>query len=184
MPDYPRRPNYPGLRKPHPLLTFILTLFLSASDARAEDVLEHVVILSRHGVRSPTQDAEALKQWRKPKTPTWPDFGVQHPGDLTLKGAALIQGMGTYYREKSPWKSLFTPGVCPRSDAFIWADRDERTLMTAEALASGLAGGSCRLTIGETKEAVDPLFHPTTAIKDCKFDPPGDPPASMDQLKA
>src|SRR6516164_35621 len=90
----------------------ILFLVLCFSPVLAEDFvpagqLERVVILNRHGVRSPTKDTNAaceipptpLSCFRKPTTPPWPDFGVQHPADLTLRGAFLMQRMGASYRK-------------------------------------------------------------------------------------
>jgi 4-phytase / acid phosphatase len=168
------------------LFALSVGLVCAASAARGDDFappgdLERVVILSRHGVRSPTMDADGLQQWRRPDTPKWPDFGVQHPADLTLKGARLMQGMGAYYRHR--WTSLFKPDACP-SNVSIWADRDERTLMTAQALVSGLAGGACRATIGEADTLIDPLFHPTSALEDCKFKPTEAPRDSKDDVGA
>ena len=92
----------------------ILALVLSFSPVLAEGLpqqLERVVILSRHGVRSPTQDDETLNNYRKSTTPPWPDFGVQHLADLTLKGALLMQRMGAYYRQR--WAALFEPDGLP-----------------------------------------------------------------------
>jgi 4-phytase/acid phosphatase len=134
-------------------------------------------------VRSPTKTAQELGRWRRPDEPSWPDFRVQHPADLTLKGAELMQRMGTYYRKR--WESLFR-NACPRNEVFLWADRDERTLMTARALASGLAGGDCTLTISETYEPIDPLFHPTSELKGegCNFTLPDPPPPSAKQMQA
>jgi 4-phytase/acid phosphatase len=173
----------------------ILALVLCFSPVLAEDFvppgqLERVVILSRHGVRSPTHDGAALQSFRKPTTPPWPDFGVQHPADLTLKGASLMQRMGYYYRER--WRTALFKDACPNW-AFFWADRDERTLMTARALVGGLAGGACdlrvqemiapRLPLGPTDtEATDPIFHPTRALPACKPPAAENPPVSKEYV--
>ena len=150
----------------------ILALVLSFSPVLAEGLpqqLERVVILSRHGVRSPTQDDETLNNYRKSTTPPWPDFGVQHLADLTLKGALLMQRMGAHYREK--WQPRFgdPSRACPNPNPFFYADRDERTLMTARSLVGGLAGGACKLPVLEIiepdvkmTERIDPVFHPTS----------------------
>jgi 4-phytase/acid phosphatase len=55
--------------------------------------LVRVVMLSRHGVRAPTQSTETLNSWRDTKTTGWPDFGVP-PGYLTPKGEDLVEQMG------------------------------------------------------------------------------------------
>ena len=156
----------------------ILAPVLCFSPVLAEDFvppgqLERVVILSRHGVRSPIKDSDTLQNFRKPTTPPWPDFGVQHPADLTLKGALLMQRMGAYYRKR--WAALFEPDACPNR-AFFWADRDERTLMTARSLVGGLAGGACDLRVLETTEATDPVFHP------CKPPAAENPPVLKEQV--
>jgi 4-phytase/acid phosphatase len=171
----------------------IIFLVLCFAPVLAEDFvpagqLERVVILSRHGVRSPTQDNDTLKNYRKSNTPPWPDFGVQHPADLTLKGALLMQQMGAYYRPQ--WR-LFGVDACPNPKPFFWADREERTLMTARALVAGLAGGPCELPVRETiepnvptRERFDPVFHPTSANPSCKIDPPPvNPTVSPDQIQ-
>jgi 4-phytase / acid phosphatase len=144
------------------LLALFVALACPASAACADDfsppgTLERVVILTRHGVRSPTMDPDALGQWRRSDAPRWPDFGVQNPADLTLKSASLMQGMGAYYRNR--WGSLFKPSACP-SNVSIRADRVERTLMIARALASGLAGGACEVTIRENRQIDRPAFLP------------------------
>src|SRR5262249_45121077 len=89
--------------------------------------------------RSPTKDNDTLQNFPKPTTPPWSDFGVRHPADPTLKGALLMQRMGSYYRKR--WAALFEPDACPNR-AFFWADRDERTLMTARSARPTSACGA------------------------------------------
>ena len=191
MADCPFRREGARLPKLHPLFAVILSGLLFVSAGHAEEIvppgqLERVVVLSRHGVRSPTKTREELQQWRSgpDRLLSWPDFRVQHPADLTLKGAELMQRMGSYYRKR--WASL-SFWTCPSNDVFFYADRDERTLMTARALASGFAGGDCTFTIGETYYPVDPLFHPTDkkgGNEGCNFTPPDPPLPSAEQLQA
>ena len=57
--------------------------------------LKYVVIVSRHGVRSPTWDRERLNEY---SSQPWPDWGVA-PGELTPHGRDLIKILGSYYRE-------------------------------------------------------------------------------------
>src|SRR5262249_41847287 len=143
---------------PRAFVVFAPVLCLSpvlAEDFVPPGQLERVVILSRHGVRSPIKDNNTLQNFRKPTTPPWPDFGVQHPADLTLKGALLMQRMGAYYRKR--WAALFEPDACPNR-AFFWADRDERTLMTARSLVGGLAGGACGLGFWRPRRPPIPFF--------------------------
>ena len=170
----------------------ILALVLSFSPVLAEGLpqqLERVVILSRHGVRSPTQDDNTLNNYRKSGIPPWPDFGVQQLADLTLKGALLMQRMGAHYREK--WQPRFgdPSRACPNPNPFFYADRDERTLMTARSLVGGLAGGACELPVLEIiepdvlTERIDPVFHPINKTNpSCKVKNPPHPTVSPDQV--
>src|SRR5882672_4923165 len=80
-----------------PLLLLPGGIAALAQAPAAQGTLLRVVILSRHGVRSPTQSTETLNSWRKTETPGWPDFGVP-PGYLTPKGEELVEQMGEYYR--------------------------------------------------------------------------------------
>jgi Histidine phosphatase superfamily (branch 2) len=102
----------------------------------------------------------------------------------TLRSRAPSSCSGwAYYRKR--WESLLK-NACWQNEVFFWADRDERTLMTARALASGLAGVDCTPTISETYEPIDPLFHPTTEFKGegCNFTLPDPPPPSAKQVQA
>ncbi len=135
--------------------------------------LVRVVLLSRHGVRSPTQDTETLASWRRTATPAWPDFGVP-PGYLTPKGEDLVDDMGGFYRTYLDPEGLFRADQCP-DDVFIRADRDERTVLTAQGLGSGLTRGKdpaqrCRFAIDEAADETDPIFHPTKALPACRLD--------------
>jgi hypothetical protein len=104
-----------------------------AQDLFAQGKLERVVILSRHGVRAPTQSIETLNSWRQqPPTPPWPDFGVP-PAYLTPKGEQLVEKMGEYYRAYLDQNGMFDPAHCP-DGVLIRADGDERTVMTAQGL--------------------------------------------------
>ncbi len=82
------------------LLFLALLLLPPPGDATAraqalgpQGALVRVVILSRHGVRSPTQSTEVLNSWRNTKTPGWPDFGVP-PSYLTPKGGSWSNRWG------------------------------------------------------------------------------------------
>jgi 4-phytase/acid phosphatase len=155
------------------ILAAILALLpLETAAQQPSGKLVRVVMLSRHGVRSPTQSTEALNGWRQPPlTPAWPDFGVP-PGYLTPKGQVLVQEMGAYYRQYLDKAGLFQPARCP-DGVFIWADQDQRTLETAQALGIGLAreNGACHFEVSKATDKIDPVFHPTEALPQCRLDP-------------
>ncbi len=122
--------------------------------------LKYVVILSRHGVRSPTWTAERLHRY---SAEPWPDFGVA-PGDLTPHGAALMRLMGAYYGEWLAGEGLVSRKDCAdASRVYVWADTDQRTLETGRALARTVLPG-CNIAVHSLPEGTnDPLFDPITA---------------------
>lgn len=92
--------------------------------------LKSVVVVSRHGVRSPTQNAETLAKW---STHPWPNFGVP-AGYLSERGFDLIKQSWAFEAKSSP----FVHATCPNPDEIqVIADIDERTVKTAEAILAG-----------------------------------------------
>ncbi len=135
-------------------------LFFSASAICGPLQLKYVVILTRHGVRSPIWEKDRLSQYA---ADPWPDWHVP-PGDLTPRGRALMKLMGAYYRD---W--LSSEGLLPRSgcdgaaQTYVRADTDERTIETGSALAETLGPG-CSIDVHSLQAGEkDPLFHPTAA---------------------
>jgi 4-phytase/acid phosphatase len=148
--------------------------------------LVKVVILSRHGVRSPLVNQTELQKWTASKWPTWTCAGDKPwcPGCLTPEGAILAKQMGYYYRDHY---KLF-PAGCPATDhLYFWADTDQRTLVTGAALLTGLLDENCayqpylnwyKPSAKAAKKgkaapdpdhckppAVDRIFHPVTNLR-------------------
>ncbi len=122
------------------------------------------VIMSRHGVRSPTGSPETLARWTVSK---WPDFKVP-PGHLTPRGGELAQQMGGYYRDHLAAQGLFPPAGCPAGpQVFLWADVDQRTQATGSRIMAGFAP-DCPITMRKASESPDPIFHPVEAGV-CRF---------------
>ena len=135
--------------------------------AQADGVLQKIVIVSRHGVRTAIPAAAELATWSAQPWSGW----SEPPGYLTARGAQLATLMGGYYRQYAAAQALFPAEGCPPAGSvYFYADVVERTKMTAQSLLEGLAPG-CNLTYrtkGDVK--IDGLFHPLDAGV-CKIDP-------------
>lgn len=155
----------------------------SASNEQATtNQLKMVVILTRHGVRSPTGAAYVKDPWPKLQ----PDWGVDCCGDLTPTGKQLVRLMGTYYRDyyAAPAQRIL-PAGCPDKQVYIWADNEERTMETGRELAKGMNAGlpgcniivhsvgykpqDCSASPGDKfcqrGKPTDPLFHLPSSYK-------------------
>jgi 4-phytase / acid phosphatase len=134
--------------------------------------LKFAVALFRHGVRAPLNDLGSTHS----QTP-WPkldEWGADDWGFLTRHGCEAVKVLGTYYGtyySKAAWCSGFK--------AYLWADIDERTLATAQALLVGMENAGvdvkleslcpqkvdlCVQKFDPCIGKVDPLFHPFKAM--------------------
>jgi 4-phytase/acid phosphatase len=131
----------------------------TAASHRHSGQLKMVVILSRHGVRSPTWTQDRLNAY---SSQPWPDWTVP-PGYLTSRGFELVKLFGSYDREALAKARLIAADGC--SDAaqiYIWADTDQRTLESGRALAEGMFPGCAPVVHSLPAGKVDPLFHPAS----------------------
>ena len=130
----------------------------SAAEVKSE--LKFVVIVSRHGVRSPTGRSDQLNSYARQPWPVW----SAPPGYLTEHGAKLMTLFGQYDRELFAAEGLLAADGCADAHAIrIVADSDQRTRETGNALAAGLAPG-CQVSVTARPEGTpDPLFHPLEA---------------------
>ena len=167
----------------------LIAVLLAAGTAHAQSVtddLVKVVVVSRHGVRTPLpgdkKDPKADKTLWTRRQEGWPTPDDWNPrtwrperqeGDLTKAGSDLAKLMGGYYR--SQYTSLLPRDPCPQnSGVFIRADVDERTKATAAAIAEGLSP-SCPVPVHflmnqKDPKQKDPLFHPASPNMVCALD--------------
>jgi 4-phytase/acid phosphatase len=130
------------------------------SRGSSQDKLKMVVILSRHGVRSPTWTLDRLNTY---SSLPWPAWSVA-PGDLTARGAELLKRFGTYNRAIYAKAGLFpAQGCSAAADTYIWADVDRRTMASGRAMADSMFPGCAVIVHSLSGSANDPLFHPTAA---------------------
>jgi 4-phytase/acid phosphatase len=152
--------RYPMFRS---LVAGILCLLLlqatdaaQTSAAKAPQQLQYVVIISRHGVRSPTSNNAQLNVWSASPWPTW-DVA---PGILTPHGFDLMRIFGVYDRKYFSSLGLLSASGCSDANRVtVVADSDQRTRETGRALAEGIYPG-CAPQIHALSEGVpDILFH-------------------------
>ena len=141
-----------------------LVLLCAAGAAYGQpEQLQFAVVLTRHGVRSPTWEPERLNGY---SSAAWPSWGVA-PGELTPHGRELVKTMGGFYREY--FSALLARPGCA-SKVYFRADSAQRTLETARALAEGMMPG-CKVEIHANPQDVrDTLFDGTEAGP-AKLDP-------------
>ncbi len=127
--------------------------------AATPDTLEKVVILKRHGVRAAMSSPEALGRY---SARSWPRFGVP-AGYLTENGARLEALFGRYYRAHYATLGLFDGDACDK--VYYWANRTQRTIASAQALASTLTPGCTNTVHHVADDASDPLFDGAPALR-------------------
>lgn len=138
--------------------------------AAEKDRLQFVVVLSRHGVRSPTGEPSQYETWSRAAWPTWD----VPPGYLTRHGYELIELFGAWDRAQLAREGLLAAkGCADAARVAIDSDSDERTRETGRALAEGMFP-DCAPSVRALPEGTpDPLFHPLHAGAGTG-DPPGD----------
>src|SRR5579885_3383030 len=130
-----------------------------AQETGRDRELAYVVIVSRHGVRSPTWTNDRLNEY---SSSPWPEWSVA-PGYLTPRGRQLMKILGTYFGSLFLARGPDHSGCADARRIYVWADTDQRTIESAKALAEGMLPG-CGVEIHSGPEnRADPLFNPLEA---------------------
>lgn len=127
----------------------------AASETRDAD-LQLVVMLSRHGVRSPIGSRD---EYGKYSAAPWPAWDVP-PGYLTAHGYQLMKLFGVWDRTRFSSEGLFAATGCDgAAHISIVVDTDQRTRETGKALAEGMFPG-CQIVVQSQPDgSQDPLFR-------------------------
>lgn len=120
-------------------------------------VLEKVLLVSRHGIRSPTKPLATLE---KKTGRTWSVWPVP-PGELTDHGRADLALMGQFLQ--SWYAPLLPQASAPCASAravFVWADSvDTRTRQSGDILTHALTRGCTSTAQSLPAGQHDPLFN-------------------------
>jgi hypothetical protein len=118
-------------------------------NAQAADVSHPIfsVIVTRHGVRSPTKFPGGEY--------TWPKWDPVPDAFLTKHGYQLMTLMGVFYA-----KAVYPKGAVDCAKVFVYADKVQRTYLSAQALLEGLCGKAAIPIYHEPDvKAADPIFN-------------------------
>lgn len=132
----------------------IALLLITTAISCLGEGLKYAVILSRHGVRSPTWPRALLDRY---SPEPWPDWRVPR-GYLTPHGRKAIELMGAYYRRWLASEKLLHGGCADAGRIEVYADKDERTIETGRALAESIVPGCAVGTDFKHGSMPDPLF--------------------------
>jgi len=157
------------------LLALALPKLAAQGTAPTPAQLKLVIIVSRHGVRSPTWAPDRLNAYSALPWPAW----QAAPGELTHRGYELLTRLGSFERASLSAEGLFAATGCEgAATTTIYADTDQRTLASGHALAEGLFPG-CPPQVHSLPEGQsDPLFHADTSTL-----PPAQADAALAQLR-
>ncbi len=113
------------------LLLFLLVTVKAWGQTTPQDSdeLRRVVILARHGVRSPIDSETRSSAFNAQPWPEWP----VEPGTLTPHGIEALKRMGEFYRQR--YAALFTEGC---NSVYVESTNTSRTIASANATLSAV----------------------------------------------
>ena len=122
-------------------------------------ILEQVVVLSRHNIRSPLSGSGSVLTEITPHE--WISW-TSNPSELSLRGGALETMMGQYFRRWAEKERLFPENYQPDdSSVRIYANAKQRTIATAQFFATGLLPtAGLEVETHVEYDSMDPTFKP------------------------
>lgn len=119
-------------------------------------VLERVVLLARHGIRSPTKPPQTLQTQTGHIWAQWPVA----PGELTDHGKQALAQMVGMVRQHYTQAGLLPANGCPKAgEVAIWADaKDHRTRESGAIWAEQLAPSCAQHALSLPDAQEDPVF--------------------------
>lgn len=119
-------------------------------------VLEKIITVTRHGVRSQSNSASVQEN-----SPTPIPVFSSKDGELTMHGYAAVTRMGDYLRRYYAHQNFVTEKACTDPKGiFIRTSAFQRTRMTARALADSLFPGCAVPIHSPENKTQDTLFEP------------------------
>jgi 4-phytase/acid phosphatase len=116
------------------LLLFLLVTVKAWGQTTPQDSdeLRRVVILARHGVRSPIASETRSSAFNAQPWPEWP----VEPGTLTPHGIEALKRMGEFYRQR--YAALLSEGC---NSVYVESTNTSRTIASAKATLSAVVPG-------------------------------------------
>lgn len=164
------------------MLTGCISSYQNSGNHDGNSQLLSVVVISRHGIRSPTVSNAAMNLFTlQPEGfPEWP-YPADTAGNLTTVGQQNAALLGAWYRDFYAAQRVLPPkGSCPEAGTvYVYADTFERTLLTAQGYLNGMfqteAPPDCGIPVIQSNLPVDPYIDTaaagiTTAAGVCAID--------------
>jgi len=127
-----------------------------SSQPLQEGDLRAVVVLMRHGVRTPIESETRSSAYNSQPWPAWPT----EPGILTPHGGQALRLLADFYRARYP--SLLQFNSCDHPGIYVEANTASRTIASAKALLPGLSP-ECNVRAHFFTNRFNPLFSPSNS---------------------
>ena len=132
----------------------VCTVIGQSSPPPKDADLRAVIVLMRHGVRTPIESETRSSAYNAQPWPAWPT----EPGGLTPHGSQALRLLADFYRARYP--SLLQLNSCDHPGIYVEANTSARAIDSANVLLSGLAP-KCTLQAHFFNDRMNPLFSPS-----------------------